>query len=149
VTGSTRPGARDEALQGALRERLLHLPMRERKVLLHAAAIGRRFDVTLLAAIMGRTPAQILPSLESACALQILEPVDDTRARYRFRHALIREAMYDELVAHRLRRLHRHIGENLERLSPACATTIQELAYHFWAAGDRKRGCRYERRSRG
>lgn len=126
-----------------LHERLRPLRAHHRLLLMHAAAIGRRFDVDVLAAVVGRTPAQIRTTLRRACSLQVLEVVDRKRGTFEFRHALTRDAIYDELVAAQLRPLHREIGAALERISNARRASLEELAYHWWAAGDRRRGCRY------
>jgi predicted ATPase len=134
---------RAEELRGVLHERLRPLRAHHRLLLMHAAAIGRHFDADVLAAVVGRTPAQIRTALRRACALQVLEIVDRKRGTFAFRHALTRDAIYDELVAAQLRPLHREIGAALERLAKVRHASIQELAYHWWAAGDRRRGCRY------
>ena len=126
-----------------LHERLRPLRAHHRQLLMHAAAIGRRFDADVLAAVVGRTPAQIRTALRRACTLQVLEVVDRKRGSFQFRHALTRDAIYDELVAAQLRPLHREIATALERLGDVRRASLEELAYHWWAAGDRRRGCRY------
>jgi predicted ATPase len=134
---------RAEELRGVLHERLRPLRAHHRLLLMHAAAIGRRFDADVLAELVGRTPAQIRTALRRACSLQVLELVDRKRGSFQFRHALTRDAIYDELVAAQLRPLHREIGAALERLANVRHASLEELAYHWWAAGDLKRGCRY------
>jgi predicted ATPase len=134
---------RAEELRGVLQERLRPLQAHHRQLLMHAAAIGRRFDADVLAAVVSRTPAQIRTALRRACTLQVLEVVDRKRGTFAFRHALTRDAIYDQLVAVQLRPLHREIGAALERLGTVRHAPLEELAYHWWAAGDRRRGCRY------
>jgi predicted ATPase len=134
---------RTEEFRGVLHERLRPLRAQHRLLLMHAAAIGRRFDADVLAAVVGRTPTQIRTALRRACSLQVLEVVDRKRGTFAFRHALTRDAIYDELVAAQLRPLHREIGAALERLAKVRPASLEELAYHWWAAGDRRRGCRY------
>ncbi len=134
---------RSAALRGAVHERLRPLRAGQRDLLLHAAAIGRTFDVTVLAALVGQTPARVRRVLRIACTLQLVERVDGSPSRFQFRHALTRDAMYGELVAAQLQPLHREIGLALERVTAGDRTTVDELAYHWWAAGDPERGSRY------
>jgi hypothetical protein len=64
---------------------------------------------------------------------------------YLFRHALVQEAAYHSLVKMDRRRLHRVVGEALERLyaEPAAPELAPVLAQHFAEAGDDARALRY------
>ena len=68
--------------------------------------------------------------------------VDRDTDRYRFRHVLIGEIVYAELLPPERRRLHRHIAEVL-REQPAYVLTradrASELAFHLDRAGSRRR----------
>ncbi len=130
-------------LRAALLVRLEPLAARDRALLRHAAVIGRSFDRDVLAAASGRPVSEIEPALEGACALQLLEADAAVPGRYSFRHALTREAIYGELLARHLRPLHRAIGSVLEGVPDGAQRAVDQLAYHWWAAGDRKRGSRY------
>jgi predicted ATPase len=125
-----------EALRASVLYRVRRLDRRSRAILLCASVIGRRFDVAVLAATAARAPTQIRAALECACALQLLE-ADGGGERFLFRHALTRDVLYAELLACRTRPLHRRIARALELTSDA---PIEDLAYHWWAAGDRRRG---------
>ncbi|WP_176993810.1 ATP-binding protein [Nonomuraea jiangxiensis] len=96
-------------------------------------------DVLRIAAVAGpRTPHEVLRALAGLDDLALdeaLRPV--VRARlllvdgdgYAFRHALIRQAVYDDLLPGERRRLHAR-----------CAEAQPELAAdHWYAAGDRRR----------
>jgi predicted ATPase len=131
-------------LRAALLVRLEPLDARDRTLLRSAAVIGRSFDLEVLSAASGREIAEIRPALERACDLQLVEADPEVSGRYWFRHALTREAIYSELLARHLRPLHRAIGSVLEGAAAAGAPAkVDELAYHWWSAGDRKRGSRY------
>src|SRR5262249_11780315 len=54
--------------------------------------------------------------------------------RFRFSHALVREALYTELSAVRKSRLHRQVAEALEALHGDDADRVVELAHHFYEA---------------
>ncbi len=145
IASQIAPGeaAKARALRNALQHRFRSLRPTLRELLMHAAAIGRGFDVDVLARVSGRTSAQLRPALRLACAQQLIDSVDGVRERYQFRHALTRDAIYEELVASRLRPLHRRIGLALEKRPATRRPAIEELAFHWWAAGDRARGTRY------
>ncbi|MEO8129599.1 MAG: hypothetical protein ABI822_21040, partial [Bryobacteraceae bacterium] len=67
-------------------------------------------------------------------------------ARFRFIHALYREAIYGRVPAGRRSRLHRRIGEELERAYGAQAdANANQLARHFRYGGDHPRSIRYFR----
>jgi predicted ATPase len=145
IAENPRPGAgkMSPELRAALLVRLEPLDARDRMLLRHAAVIGRTFDTEVLAATSGRPIPEIRPALERACTLQLLEADAEVPGRFVFRHALTREAIYSELLARHLRPLHRTIGSILEIAPGGKRPTVDQLAYHWWAAGDRKRGSRY------
>jgi len=59
--------------------------------------------------------------------------VQETGAdRYRFAHVLVRATLIEELSATRRRRLHRRVGEAIEKLRP---DDVVALAHHFSQAG--------------
>jgi tetratricopeptide (TPR) repeat protein len=60
----------------------------------------------------------------------------DGGSRLRFAHVLIRDAVYEDLPATRRLRLHREIGETLERLYAGnLEPHLAELAHHYLLAG--------------
>ena len=111
--------------------------------MLHAAAvIGKTFSFDLLADSLAADEGDLLPALEQATAAQLVTPVEGEA--FVFTHDKIRETLYDELNPIRRRRLHQHIGEALERRRGSDSRArAQDLAYHFTAAGDSRRGLEY------
>ena len=100
-----------------------------------ASAIGREFDLQLLARVSGLALAEVLERLEEAHAARVLEAVVDAAGRYRFAHALVHDTLYDDLGATRIA-LHLKIGETLEPLSAEHSVErLAELAHHFVQAG--------------
>jgi hypothetical protein len=96
-----------------------------------ASVIGRDFDVSLLEQLVPLEEEEFLNSLEQALSAGlVLESPDDT-GRYSFSHTLIREALYEGMSSARRARIHRRVGEALERARRASVTI---LAHHFTRA---------------
>lgn len=106
-------------------------------VLRAAAVIGRDWDERLAAAALGIEAPAVRPALREATAQFVIEPSPDGR-RYRFRHALLREAVYDELLPGDRVDLHRRIADALvaePRLAaPGPAAAAAERAHHLAAS---------------
>jgi predicted ATPase len=130
-------------LRRALQERLKPLRPQGRELLMRAAVIGLTFDVDVLAEFAGQPATSVRATLRAACRLQLVEAVDRTGGRFQFRHALTRDAIYSELLAERLRPLHREFATALERLAARRKPDVEELAFHWWAAGDAARAAHY------
>src|SRR6185369_11431629 len=75
----------------------------------------------------------------------------DALGRFRFAHGLVRDTIYEELSPARRMRLHRQVGEALERLyAGAMDTHLGELAFHFFEAapmGEAPRAVTYAERA--
>ena len=132
-----------DTLRASVLGRLKLLDRSDRSVVMFASVIGRRFEVGVLVATASRTRAEIDGALQRACSLQLIELDDSGHERFCFRHALTRDLIYGELLASRTRPLHRRIGRALERSETSRDGGIEQLAYHWWAAGDVRRGIRY------
>lgn len=118
--------------------RLASLPDEVQGMLRYMAVIGERASVGLLTAITSTTAPVVGSWLRVACDAHVVRPDDaDT---YAFRHALVREALYADLLPHERRSMHeavaRRIGsdEGGTLLSPTARTLA--LALHWDAAGD-------------
>jgi tetratricopeptide (TPR) repeat protein len=104
------------------------------RVLRLAAVIGREFEVELLAhmAEIGIDP--LLDIVDSATSAAVLVEGSDAD-RYRFAHALIQHALYEELSPARRQRAHQRIAETLEARIPSDdPIRLAELARHWVAA---------------
>jgi DNA-binding CsgD family transcriptional regulator len=129
-------------LPGSLREALLlrieRLSELTREVLRVAAVVGRSVDHRLLASVVGVGEPDLLAGLREAADHHVLVASVDGAA-YVFRHALLREAIYDDtLIGERLR-LHRAIAATLDaHREYAGEAPAAELAYHWLAAGEER-----------
>jgi predicted ATPase len=115
----------------------------QRSVVMCASVIGHRFDVALLVAAVACTEEEVRLALDRACTLGLIVTDQPGQQQYSFRHALTRDVIYAELITARTRQLHRRIARALERITASDAVPIEDLAYHSWAAGDVRRGLRY------
>jgi DNA-binding CsgD family transcriptional regulator len=127
---SLTPGLRE-----VLAARLADLPPRTRQVLRAAAAAGRRVDDEILAAVLEAPHAEVADALRLAMSRRIVVDADGIGG-YTFRHALLREVAYDELLFGERDRLHAAFATQLSRRGQVggVPVTPAELAYHWDAA---------------
>jgi DNA-binding CsgD family transcriptional regulator/tetratricopeptide (TPR) repeat protein len=102
--------------------------------LVHAAAVGDgQLAHALLARVCGLPGAEAESAVAEAVAANVLE-IDDSGDGYRFRHALLREAVADAVLPVERERWHRRWAEQLDadpgRLAPELAVIA---AAHHWA----------------
>lgn len=108
-----------------------------RSILGVAAAAGRRVAHELLSCVARIPEEQLIAALREAVDHQILVPnlEDDS---YTFRHALIQEATYSDLLPGERRQLHNALAEALADhpglAADDRATAYAELAHHWYAA---------------
>jgi serine/threonine protein kinase/tetratricopeptide (TPR) repeat protein len=115
------------------------------------AATGGNFGFRLLAALGDEDHERLLDHLEEAVAARLIVERTGDGDSYRFAHALIRECLYRELIGPRRQRLHRRVGEAIEREHAArLEPFLADLAYHFSCAlpsGDGQKAVEYGRRA--
>ena len=101
-----------------------------RSLLQAAAVVGREFDAELAAARSGMPIRDALALLDEAVERRVVAEID--AARYRFTHALVREAIHDQLHPSDRTRLHESIAVALERQAAAGERiSPATLAHHF------------------
>ena len=103
-------------------------------VLHQAAVLGQDVDDSLLATVTGRSVEAVTAAMREAVFDQLLVIDGDA---CRFRHALVREALYDDLLPGERERLHVAAAEALgsaTRLSEQARWAM--IAYHWDAARD-------------
>jgi DNA-binding CsgD family transcriptional regulator/tetratricopeptide (TPR) repeat protein len=107
-----------------------------------AAVIGPHADDRLIAALVGLPDAERNAALRDATERQVLV-VQPAAVAYGFRHALVREAVYDDLLPGERVRLHARIAAELAAHPDWCdggaAVAAGELAGHWYAAHDAAR----------
>lgn len=129
--GASSSSGLPPSVRDALRVRLAQLGDRHRQLLRAAAVVGQGVEADLLAAFLHLPPEDVAIACRAALEAGVLvdDPVD---GQVRFRHALLQEQAYSELMAGERRRLHDRLAEHLAaepRTPPAV------LAYHYDRAG--------------
>jgi predicted ATPase len=123
-------------LQQSLMARLDRLgPARE--VAQIGSVIGRGFSYKLLKGVAGTDDAPLEAALEklSDADIVLVEGVTP-ESDYRFKHALIQDAAYENLLKSRRQILHRRIAETLrDRFADKASAEPEVLAHHFTQAG--------------
>jgi DNA-binding CsgD family transcriptional regulator len=106
------------------------------QVLRAAAVTGRRVDDELARQASGLAGPEYDDAVREAVAHQVL--VQDGEQGYAFRHALLREAIYADLLPGERTRLHGRLAELLadERRLAEVPGTAAELAHHSLASHD-------------
>ena len=109
--GSTPASAVPSGLADVLLIRFEQLSATAQQVLRTAAVAGRRVEHELLRDAVGLPEQELESALREAVGRQLLVPGDDDT--YSFRHALIREAVYADLLPGERVRLHREFARLL------------------------------------
>jgi DNA-binding NarL/FixJ family response regulator len=140
ATGAAPGGALPASLRDTLTARLVGLDEATAQVIRVAAVAGRVVSHDLLLRVVGRPYAELVGALRQALDLRLLVDVAEPYPGYAFRHALGREAAYDDLLVAEREVLHRAIADALEddaSLSPGGAMSrFGEIAFHAMAARD-------------
>src|SRR5579875_116624 len=119
-----------------LMTRVEELSATAQQALRAAAVSGRRVDDELVMAASGLSAPEYEAAIREAVAHQLLAP--GGHAGYRFRHALLREAIYADLLPGERTRLHATLAGLLadERRLDAVPGSAAELAHHCLASHD-------------
>ena len=143
LASSLSPGsALPESLRDTLLLRVEESSPDAQSVLRIAAVAGRTVDHALLAAVAGLPEDQLAQALEEAVGRHMIVQ-DPSATGFSFRHALLREAVYADLLPGRRRSLHVALARALSEhpaLSGLRAGSAAELAHHWYAADEAGRG---------
>jgi len=136
ATAAGADGELPPSLRDTLLARIELLAEPTQRVLAVAAAAGARVEHELLAEVAGAAEADLLAGLREAVSAHVLL-ADADDGSYGFRHALVKEAVYAELLPGERTRLHARFAAALARRDgdgdPGHAA---ELAWHWYAAHD-------------
>ncbi|AJT64227.2 helix-turn-helix transcriptional regulator [Streptomyces chattanoogensis] len=123
-----------DPLRDLLLVRVEALPEDAQRVVRIVSEGGSTVEHELLAAVAGMPEDTLIEALRAAVGSNTLVPTQDGTG-YRFRHALVREAVVDDLLPGERTRLNRRYAQALEAnpsLVPAdaCATRLASYWYH-------------------
>ncbi|MGW2315164.1 AAA family ATPase, partial [Actinomadura luteofluorescens] len=121
------------ALADLLLSRIERLSDAGQRVVRVAAVAGRRVDDELVRVVAGLDEATVGEALREVVSHQLLVP---SGTGYTFRHALLREAVYADLLPGERTRLHADFARLLAGLPAGTRGSAAELAHHSLAAHD-------------
>ncbi len=141
-----------EGIREVIGRRLSRLSEPCNRMLTLASTMTGGFSWELLREVSGEEEERLLDLLDEALTAQLIrERKDGASGTYEFTHALIRQTLYGELNTPRRVRMHRQIGEAMERLYAANPEPhLAELAHHLFQAapgGDVDKAIEYARRA--
>ncbi len=116
-----------------------------------AAAMPGGFTVEVVGEVTGIDEDTMLDLLDEALGAQVVRERRERPGTYEFNHALIRQTLYGELSTPRRVRMHRRVGEALERsFADSIEAHLPELAFHAYEAapgGDVAKAVDFARRA--
>ena len=134
--GWDRKAVNELRIPRTVRDTILHrlerLSRDEIAVLSAAAVVGRSFDLATLCEVTAVDQIAVLSAIETGVTYQLLEEDRANYGRYQFRHALTREAVYEDMVVPRRQQLHARVAEVLSSRPDRAAI---DLAHHLLLAG--------------
>ena len=123
-----------EGVRSVINRRLERVSQESRRVLTACAIVGRSFSLELLEALDDMAGDALLAALEEAEGHHLIVPASKREARWEFSHALIRQTLAGGLSVPRRQRLHRRVGEAIERMTGETVEThVSDRAHHFYA----------------
>jgi RecA/RadA recombinase len=125
------PGAVPESVRHAVGVRLSRMSDDANQLMAAAAILGLEHDVYALQATAGLTEGHVEAALDETLRARLLRPTA-TERRVTFSHALVREAVLDELNVLRRARLHRRAADALATLGEQ--QHLDEIAMHLFEA---------------
>lgn len=138
AAGRDGRGAAPQSLRDAFLLRVERLSPEAQRAA-RAIAAGRRLDESMIAAVTGLDVPVLQAALRDAVSEQVLATSDRDDGRLRFRHALLREAVYDDLLPGERADLHLALAQALEERRAAGEHDpglAGEMAHHYAAAGE-------------
>jgi len=143
VAGATDfANAMPASLQTLLTARVDRLTQTGRTLLQAASVIGRSFQPELLDTVTdART--EVMPQLLAMAELDLIHR-DERSSAFVFKHALVRDALYQSLPSGARKALHLRIAQEIERRSAGRIDEhVETLAHHYAQTDDREKAIRY------
>lgn len=124
-------GGLPAGIAGVLAEQLDRLTEECREALAVASVVGATFDLAILAGVLGTGGVALLDALEEAVRSRVILAERGVPPRYRFAHAIMRQAVYDRLGGGERARLHWRVAGALQAAgSGGTGVRGAEIAWH-------------------
>jgi DNA-binding SARP family transcriptional activator len=138
------PGQVPEALERLVRARVDRLGPGPRDAVVAASVLGLEFSLGLLADVTDLDDG-LAPAVSDLCSTGLLVELGSfPEATYRFRHALIQEAIYKGLLRRQRSLVHARAAWALEAARAGRSEEVASLlGLHFAMAGEPERAARY------
>lgn len=121
-------------VRGVIAARIDRLDDGRKRVLRHAAVVGREFLHSVVAALT-EDPDALVPSLNELMASDLIRAVEPD-VEYIFKHALTQEVAYDGLLKSERQKLHERVAYAMEGvLADRIPEFVETLAWHFERGG--------------
>ena len=129
---SERVPAAPPTVLAIIQQRLDLLPAACRERLTEAAILGVEFALTELSAVADSSTSHVARALDPAIDRQLLQE-SPSSGRFSFRHALIQQALTDQLSPSQRMELHRAAADAIEKVHERALTgQLERLAYHYY-----------------
>jgi tetratricopeptide (TPR) repeat protein len=130
-----------DSIEGMVTAEIDRLTSADRRVIRYASVLGVTFDTTLLASLWDGEGALFDQSVWRRLSQFV---GDEGNGRYRFHHALMRDAAYEGLPFRRRRELHARAGEAILAAARGEGAERSELlSLHFFLAGNDRLAWQY------
>jgi class 3 adenylate cyclase/tetratricopeptide (TPR) repeat protein len=134
LAGPLSEAAVPATVRGVIAARIDRLDDSRRRVLRHAAVVGREFLHSVVAELTGEAD-ELDPSLGELMAVDLIRPIEPD-VEYIFKHALTQEVAYDGLLHSERQKLHERVAYAMEGvLGDRIPEFVETLAYHFERGG--------------
>jgi class 3 adenylate cyclase len=121
-----------EGVRDVVGQRLSRLSESANEALSLAAVVGTEFELAVLEQAGSVSGEDLLSALDEVVAAHLVAEVAGPPGRYRFAHALVRDALYDELSAPRRVRRHARVAEAIQAVhAGALDDHLPALAHHY------------------
>jgi class 3 adenylate cyclase len=148
LTGPLPPLAIPTTLHDSLMARVDKLAT-VKEVLQIGATLGQEFTYDVLRAVAALDEATLQSELSRLVEAELLyQSGFPPQTRYLFKHALIRDAAYQQMLRSKRQQVHQTIAQVLEReFAETTATQPELVAYHYTEAGLREQAIPYWQRA--
>lgn len=119
------------SVRDTILQRVARLSEGQAEILSTAAVIGPAFSYPTLVAVAARPAAEVQAALRTFVQQQLMAEDPQHGERYRFRHALTHEAVYEDVLGPKRAELH---GRAADVLRDQLQAPAMDLAHHLLAA---------------